>query len=407
MVFAWKTLVANSKVTLLRRVKTEAGWRYYPAAYAANGKVNPGVVIVNGQEVKHKAGFYGLRYYEGSHLVFESLKGSSPAAAEAARAKKKAEFAAIVHAKKEGIRIVPIDRTRPTLAVQLSQFLTATTARGSMEAAEVYELACREFMRVVGRQYSDEIVTGDFAKFHKALADRGMSARTVSNRHSSVKAFLRSIDYDTKHLPKPPKYDKTLPEIYTDKELKDLFRAVKSPRENLLYQLLLQTGMREQEAMFLEWSDIDPKRKICKLQSKQKQWDFRLKDFEEREIPLRDHLLVRLLEYRKKHAGDGTLIFGKHGKPDGHMLRTLKQQVLAVALNCGECEGCQKKTRECENWFLHKFRATFCTKLLRSGLDIRTIQSMMGHADLASTMRYLRPAENEQTQARMNSMRWT
>jgi len=37
-----------------------------------------------------------------------------------------------------------------------------------------------------------------------------------------------------------------------------------------VYRLLLQTGMREQEAMYLEWSDIDPKRKICKLQSKQK-----------------------------------------------------------------------------------------------------------------------------------------
>jgi integrase len=165
--------------------------------------------------------------------------------------------------------------------------------------------------------------------------------------------------------------------------------------------------MREQEAMYVEWSDIDPKRKICKLQSKQKRWNFRLKDFEETEIPLHDDLLVRLLEYKKKHAGSGTLIFGKHGKPDGHMLRTLKQQVLAVGLNCGECDGCQNKTRECENWFLHKFRATFCTKLLRSGLDIRTIQAMMGHADLASTMRNLRPAENEQTQARINSMRWT
>ncbi len=407
MVFAWKTIVANSTVTLLRRVKTEVGWRYYRAAYAANGKVKPGVVIVHGAEVKHKVGFYELRYYEGSRLVHQSLQGSSPAAAEAARAKKKAQFSAIISAKKEGIRVLPVDRTRPTLAVQLSQFLNATIARGSMEAAEVYELACREFLRVIGRQYSDEIVTGDITKFHKALADRGMSARTVSNRHSSVKAFLRSIDYDTKHIPKPPKYDKTLLEIYTDKELKDLFRTVKSRRENLLYRLLLQTGMREQEAMYLEWSDIDSKRKICKLQSKQKQWDFRLKDFEEREIPLHDDLFVRMMDYKKKHAGKGTLIFGKHGKPDGHMLRTLKQQVVAVGLNCGECDGCQKKTRECEKWFLHKFRATFCTKLLRSGLDIRTIQSMMGHADLASTMRYLRPAENEQTQARINSMRWT
>ncbi len=191
-------------------------------------------------------------------------------------------------------------------------------------------------------------------------------------------SILRSIDYDTKHLPKPPKYDKTLPEIYTDKELQDLFQSVTIRRENLLYRLLLQTGMREQEAMYLEWSDIDPKRKICKLQSKQKLWDFRLKDFEEREIPLHNDLVVRLLKYKKKHAARGTLIFGKHGKPDGHMLRTLKRQVREAGLNCGECDGCQDKSREREKWFLHKFRATFCTKLLRSGLDLRTIQAIMG-----------------------------
>jgi integrase len=112
------------------------------------------------------------------------------------------------------------------------------------------------------------------------------------------------------------------------------------------------------------------------------------------------------VEYKRDHSGSGTLIFGKTGKVDGHMLRTLKRQVHAADLHCGKCDGCLGKSRECERWFLHKFRATFCTKLLRSGLDIRTVQQMMGHADLESTMRYLRPAENQQTQAVVNSMTW-
>jgi hypothetical protein len=63
-----------------------------------------------------------------------------------------------------------------------------------------------------------------------------MSPRTVSNRHSSVKAFLRYCGCDTKELPKPPKYEKTMPEIYTDKELNALFDAVTSPRDSLLYR---------------------------------------------------------------------------------------------------------------------------------------------------------------------------
>jgi integrase len=164
--------------------------------------------------------------------------------------------------------------------------------------------------------------------------------------------------------------------------------------------------LREQEAMHLEWTDISPDRKLLKLQSKVKRWGFRFKDFEERELPLNEDLLGRLTEYKRVNAGTGTLIFGKAGKVDGHMLRALKRHVRAAELHCNKCDGCLGQSRECERWFLHKFRATFCTKLLRSGLDIRTVQQMMGHADLESTMRYLRPAENEQTQAVVNAMTW-
>lgn len=391
----------------MRRVKTDAGWRYYPAAYATNGRVIPGVVVVAGEQVKHKTGFYGLRYYRGSKVVFEPLKKATASSAEAARARKESLFSAAIHATKEGIRIVPYDPQRVTLAVQLKRFLADTVDRGSMEAAEVYGLACREFLEVSARQYSDEIVSDDIGKFQKALQKRGMSARTVCNRHSSVKAFLRSIGYNIKELPKPPKYDKTLPEIYTDQELEALFKAVVSPRENLLFRLLLQTGVREQEAMHLEWQDIDPKRRVLKLQSKVARWEFRLKDFEERELPLSNEMLARLSAYKRDHAGASTLIFEKGGKPDGHMLRALKQQVRAAGLNCGKCDGCLGKARECENWYLHKFRASFCTKMHRNpDIDMRTLQALMGHSDLASTLRYLRPAENVQTQAVINRMKW-
>ncbi len=400
--------MANHRVALVRRVKTDTGWRYYPAAYAANGKVKPGVVIADGKESKFPAGHYALRYYQGPRLVIEALPGISPAEAEARRMIKESRLSAVIVARRAGIVIKESDPLKhKSLAAQLTQFLSETADRGSLKALEAYRLACGEFLEVIGRQYDDEIVPEDILKFQKALSERGMSARTVSNRHTNVKTFLRFLGHDLKGLPRPPRYDKTMPEIFTDKELNALFEAVVSPRESLLFRLLLQTGVREQEAMYLEWADIDAKRKLLKLQSKVKRWGFRLKDFEERELPLSDDLLNRLEDYKRRHAGPSTLVFEKNGKPDGHMLRTLKRLVRAAGLNCEQCEKCQGKARECENWYLHKFRATYCTKLLRSGFDLRTVQQMMGHSDLASTMRYLRPAENEQTQARINSMRWT
>jgi integrase len=157
--------------------------------------------------------------------------------------------------------------------------------------------------------------------------------------------------------------------------------------------------------MYIEWEDIDAQTKTLRVHSKPK-WDFRVKDFEERSLPLSDDLLARLLQYKAAHPAGSGPIFDRGGKADGHMLRTLKRLAREGGLGCGACAGCKAEGSECEQWFLHKFRATYCTKLLRSGLDLRTVQQMMGHNDLASTMRYLRPAENEQTQARINTINW-
>ena len=48
-----------------------------------------------------------------------------------------------------------------------------------------------------------------------------------------------------------------------------------------------------------------------------------------------------------------------------------------------------------------------CTFLLRSGLDPRTVMKYTGHADLATIMRYLAPAELSETQEKINSIAWS
>jgi integrase len=417
--------MANTRVGLMRRVKTDAGWRYYPAAYAPNGRVKPHMAIVRGEEVEHEIGHYELRFYQGSEIVFESLGDAKPAAAEDARKKKEKQLSVVKDAAQFGVKLAPVEPGRKLLSEELKRFLKDTDDNGAHEAADVYRLACDEFLAVIGRQYVDQIVHSDVRKFQVALQSRGMSARTVKNRHTSVKAFLKYLRYDFmsddadgKPFPKTPRFDEELPDIYTDQELSDLFSRVTSAKENLLYRLLLETGLREREAMPLEWNDINRETKTLKIQSKLR-WKSRIKTWEQREQTLSDDLLERLAAYQREHGTESTLIFGKRMQKgpkqgniwlDGHMLRTLKQQVRSAGLNCGECDGClleaPKRSRECERWYLHKFRATYCTKLLRHHVDIRTVQKMMGHRELNSTMRYLRPAENEQIQALMSSMKW-
>lgn len=59
---------------------------------------------------------------------------------------------------------------------------------------------------------------------------------------------------------------------------------------------------------------------------------------------------------------------------------------------------------EPESVWLHKFRATFATWALWGGADLRTVQHWLGHADMESTMRYLKPSRSEQTRAKVNEI---
>jgi integrase len=74
-------------------------------------------------------------------------------------------------------------------------------------------------------------------------------------------------------------------------------------------------------------------------------------------------------------------------------------------LSCAHCTGCQEQ-QECERWTLKKFRGTYTTNLLRSGIDPRTVMLYTGHEDLATVMRYLAPAELHETESKINSIDW-
>jgi hypothetical protein len=159
-----------------------------------------------GPQLGNSTAHFGPKAKDGQNtIIFEALKGATPAGAEARRMLKESRLSALIVAREAGIAIKTSDLLkRKTLAAQLSQFLSDTADRGSLKAFEAYRLARGEFLKVIGRQYADEIEPEDVVKFQKALAERGMSARTVGNRHTNVKTFLKFLEYDTKKLPRPP-----------------------------------------------------------------------------------------------------------------------------------------------------------------------------------------------------------
>ncbi|SRR5579884_1644420 len=399
--------MANRTVRLYKKVKTGSGWRRYPVVIGANGRIKSDTVVIGGEEYRIPGGRYELRHFEGSKTVWTPLRGG---ATEALAAWKTAQAKANAKAEAEaaGVAVIPDDK-RTSLQDARDRYIAAALARGAEESAEVYGRAIDDFLAVSGKRYADEIEHADVVRWLAAMRKAGKSDRTISNRHGHLRSYLMYLGIDRNRVreitgPKP-RYDEPLPEIFSPAELRKFFASLSEDYDKLLFDVLLSCGLREQELMHLEWSDIDPKQGTLKIQSKPR-WQFEVKDDEEREVPLQASLLTRLQTYRKQHP-DGTLIFGRRGgqidEPDGHLLRRLKVLARDAGLNCNQCVSCAKQ-RLCERWYLHKFRATYITTLLRNGLDLRTVMKLSGHSDMASVERYIRPAEGKEVQAKVNAI---
>ncbi|MEI9980433.1 MAG: site-specific integrase [Edaphobacter sp.] len=396
--------MANLTATLVRNCKTPEGWRRYPAVIGKNGRVRPKWVSVRSREEFFPIGRYEIRKFVGKKTVYVPVGEDATDALLALQKEKQLLAAKNLLADVPSVQLIE-EPGRQMLARQLKRFVTAAEDRGSTVAAPAYERTCEEFLLVTGKTFVDQITTDDITDYHKALRKRGMSDRTVHNHHMNVMSFLRYCGLDTKKLAKrAPRYEKTMPEIYEDEELGIFFASLTKPYDRLVFELFLKTGMREQEEMHIEWPDISQTAKVLQLRGKP-HYEFKMKDHEQRAVPLEDELLERLKEYHKAHPKTRLIVGTKNGKPNTKLLALLKGCARRAGLNCGHCDSCRKRN-ECERWFLHRFRATYCTKLLRDGNDLRTVQQMMGHADLASTMRYLRPAENATTRASVNPIKW-
>lgn len=395
--------MANRKVTLVLLCKTPTGWRRYPAVASKNGRVRPGVALVAGAEKIFETHRYQLRVYEGARMVYRDA-GDSAAEAQNAREKHAHLLTARVAANCAGVKIEEAPG-RKSLQRELLRFVQAAEDRGSASAAGVYRAVGEEFLHCCGKTFADEMTYDDTLHYQRWMRQGGASLRTIHNKHAAAKAYLRYCGLDVKALaPGRPKYEKKLPEIYTPAELKAFFASVKGARQNMIFDLFLKTGLREQEGVYMEWGQLDLTTGMLRVQSNAK-YGFKVKDCEERDIPIPDSLLQRLRAYRLKHPKEMLVTGTVTGKPNRKLLRTLKRLVRAAGLHCGQCAACTSRG-ECKRWFLHKFRATYITALLRGGMDLRTVMTLSGHSDLESVMRYLRPAEGAAVKAKVNSIRW-
>jgi integrase/recombinase XerD len=375
----------NRVVNLTKRVQTLQGLRYCPIVYADNKRVKRDVVVVNGIEERHSEGGYYLDWTEGTKRVRVSV-GKDPQDAEQQRQRKEAEL----NAKGNGIAVVP-ENERRLLGAAIADYLDETKLTKKPKTVAAYTTALDYFAESCHKLHIQDIERKDLLKFHAFLRDEKEQApRSCWNKFSNVMAFLKANGV-SKLVRKGdwPSFTEEEPEVYEREELDQLFKACDA-EELMWFQFFLMTGMREQEVMYCYWSDINLKANTVRVTHKpDRNWT--PKAYKERTIPVPSKLSELLKSWKAKADKTCELVFPTSGcKPKMNFLDDLK----AVA---------ERAELDSENFWLHKFRATFATWHLWKEVDLRTVQSWLGHTDLASTMRYLKPAHNQRVQQKVNA----
>ena len=375
-------------VNLTKRVQTANGMRYCPVAQSANGRVKPDVVLVNGKEERHADGAYYLEWREGGKRVRLSV-GKDPADASARHHRKEAELSAV----NNGVSVRLDDQNGDrSVAAAVADFLDETKLTKKPKTLSAYSTALAYFVESCHKLNLEEIDRRDLLKFSAFLRDeKDQAPRSVYNKFEIVMTFLKANGIRGLASKNDwPRFTEEEPEIYEQEELDKLF-AKCDVEERLWYEFFLMTGMREQEVMYTYWSDINLAASTVRVSHKpDRGWT--PKAYKEREIPIPTKLVKSLKAWKAKSDKSCSLLFPTAGcKPKLDFLDGLK----AVA---------ERAKLDKDEFWLHKFRATFATWSLWAGVDLRTVQQWLGHSDMESTMRYLKPSRSQHVRDKVNEI---
>jgi len=201
---------------------------------------------------------------------------------------------------------------------------------------------------------------------------RHLSRETIRNHLQGIRFVFRKLykRIDIIGDVPYPKQTKRLPVILSGKELKLLFDSAYSLKHRMVLKIAYGGGLRRNEISRLKLVDIDSKNHLIRIENS--------KGNKDRYTLLAKSLVPELRDYYRRYKPQKYLFNGRiKGFPysEESLRWTFKQALLK--------SGIQKQVS------LHSLRHSFASHLLAMGTNLFTIQKLMGHDDIRTTMIYL------------------
>ncbi|MBZ5655874.1 MAG: tyrosine-type recombinase/integrase [Acidobacteriia bacterium] len=391
--------MANRAVNIFYSVRHNGQHHRLKPVIGKNNKIKPQWAVLKGTETHLPGGSYTIGWYEGPRRVWRDC-GVNPQDAVAAAERQRL----FLEAARVGLPIQKEEGFRLSLSAAIHNYLAEYKLSRTDESYDLVNHTLTEFQTSCRRIHLHEITRLDLLKFADWLQRvKKNKPRTANNKFMRVHQFLKANGIELVTMKDAPKFIESRPEVYDDDQLEKFFAACS--RDQLpIFKTLLMAGLRMQEAMYLQWKDVDFVHRTIAVTAKE-EYGFIPKAYHERVISVPAQLRDCLEGFKPKSAGPTTLVFPtKSGKPNDKMLQACKRIARRAELSCGVCDTCVGPQKECRDWFLHKFRATFATQLLQGGMDIESVREQMGHKDVESISRYLAPLKGKAMQKKVDDV---
>lgn len=214
-----------------------------------------------------------------------------------------------------------------------------------------------------------------------AIPNYGITASSRARKLSAIKSFFKYLTVRTKQLTENPVADleypklrKSLPKYLTMEQSAALLKAVSGPNEKRDYAIImifLNCGIRRSELVGLNLSDVyEDRLRVVGKGNKERFVYFG--------IPCRKAIDAYLAERNKKTLSDNRALFGSR---DNNRIsvtavhRLIKKYLLMAGMDP-------------DQYSAHKLRHTAATMMLSGGVDIKTVQEVLGHENLNTTQIY-------------------
>ena len=252
----------------------------------------------------------------------------------------------------------------------------------SPKTIEFYEYTVGEFISFLSTQEVGDpqlINAMHVRKYLSEVSNRGVSSATVHAHARGTRAFLSFLNEEG-YISAPikvkmPRVEHKKMRVLSPDELNQILKVCKTIRDKSLILFMVDTGVRQSEACFLDWIDVDIPAGVVNVR--------KTKNKKSRSVFIGVKVRRALLRYRRtiSHEDNDPLFqtySGTRLTPSG-----LRQVLRRISEKSGI------------KFSAHDLRRTFATLSLRAGMNVLHLQSLLGHSSLEMTRRYVQMVEDD------------